>query len=116
MPKDREGARTNPNRVPCPPHTPKPPRLYPPAGPVIEDTHEALFDLANTLLQHGTDVQGNVDQGVDTSKVDPSTDHKGDAESSECRVTPHPCTSCGGICYGPASDFRDDGLLRFVSI
>ena len=38
MPQDREGARTDPNRVPCPPCTPKPPRLYPPAGPVIEDT------------------------------------------------------------------------------
>ena len=47
MPQDREGARMDPNRVP---RTPKPPRLYPPAGPVIEDTQEALFDLADTLL------------------------------------------------------------------
>ena len=72
--------------------------------------------MVDTLLQHGTDVQGNVDQGAGTSKADPSTDHTGDAEHSEHRVTPHPCTSCGGICYGPTSDFRDDGLLRFVSI
>ena len=71
--------------------------------------------MAETLLEHGTDVQGNVDQGDGTSTAGPSTDHKGDAESSEPRVTPHPYTSCGGICYGPASDFRDDGLLRFVS-
>ena len=115
MPQDREGARTDPNHVPRPPHTPKPPRVYPLAGPVIEYTQEALLDMAETLLEHGTDVQGNVDQGAGTSTAGPSTDHRGDTESSECRVTPHPCTSCGGICYGPASDFRDDGLLRFVS-
>ena len=53
---DREGARTDPNHVPCPPRTPKPPRLYPPAGPMIEITREALFDLVDTLLQHGADV------------------------------------------------------------
>ena len=35
MPQDREGARRDPNRVP---RTPKPPRVYPPAGPVIEYT------------------------------------------------------------------------------
>ena len=44
MPQDREGARTNPNCVPLPPCTPKPPHVYPPAGPVIDDTHDALFD------------------------------------------------------------------------
>ena len=115
MPQDREGARTDPNYVPHPPHTPKPPRVFPHAGPVIEYTEEALFDMADTLLEHGTDVQGNVDQGAGTSMTGPSTDHRGDAESSELRVTPQPYTSCGGICYGPASDFRDDGLLRFVS-
>ena len=71
--------------------------------------------MAETLLEHGTDVQGNVDQGAGTSKASPSTDYIRYAERSEHRVTPHPCTSCGGICYGPASDFRDDGLLRFVS-
>ena len=70
MPPDREGAKTYPNRVPCPPRTPKPPRVYPPAGPVIDDTHEALFDLADTLLQHGIGVQDNVGQGVGTSEVD----------------------------------------------
>ena len=75
MPQDREGARTDPNRVPHPPRTPKPPQLYPPAGPMIEDTQEELFDLADTLLQHATDVQGNVGQGVGTSKAGPSTDH-----------------------------------------
>ena len=80
MPQDREGARTDPNLVPRPPHTPKPPRLYPPAGPVIEDTQEALFELA--LLQHGTDVQGNVDQGAGTSKAGPSTNHTRDTECS----------------------------------
>ena len=88
---------------------------------MIEDTHEALFDLAYTLLQHGTDVQGNVGQGVGTSKAipshskDPSTDRTRGAERSEHHVTPHPCTSCGGIFHGPNLDFRDDGLLRFVS-
>ena len=116
MPQDREGARTDPNRVPCPRCTPKPPWVYPPVGLVNENTQEALLDMVDTLLQHGTDVQGNVDQGAGTSKVGPSTYHRGDTESSEHRVTPHPCTSCGGICYGPASDFRDDGLLCFVSI
>ena len=38
MTQDREGARTGPNRVPHPPHTPKPPRVYPPMGHVIDDT------------------------------------------------------------------------------
>ena len=94
MPQYREGAKTDPNRVPCPPRTPKPPQLYPLASPVIEDTQEALFDLADTLLQHGTDVQGNVGQGVGTSKVDPSTDHTRDVDRSEHHVTPHPYTSC----------------------
>ena len=115
MPQDREGAKTDPNHVPHPPRTPKTPRVYPPASPIIEDTQKALFDMADTLLQHGTNVEGNVDQGAGTSKACPSIDHRGDAESSEHHVTPHPCTSCGGICYGPALEFRDDGLLRFVS-
>ena len=78
-------------------------------------SQEALFDMADTLLEHGTDVQGNVDQGAGTSTEVPSTENRGDAESSEFHVTPHPCTLCGGICYGHASHFRDDGLLRFVS-
>ena len=60
MPQDREGARIDPNHVPHPPRTPKPPRVYPPAGPMIDDIEEALFDLVDTLLQHGTAVQGNV--------------------------------------------------------
>ena len=72
---------------------------------MIEYKQEELFDMADTLLEHGTDVQGNVDQGDGTSKVGPSTDHTGDVEQLEYRVTPHPCTSCGGIFYGHASDF-----------
>ena len=115
MPQDREGVRTDPNHVPRPPRTPKPHWVYPPAGPLIEYTHEALFDMADTLLEHGTDVQGNVDQGASTSIAGPSTNHIGDAEHSEHCVTPHLGILCGGICYGPASDFQDDGLLRFVS-
>ena len=71
--------------------------------------------MADTLLQHGIVVQGNIGKGVGTSKAVPSTDHRGDAESLEHQVTPHPFTSCGGICYVHASDFLDDGLLRFVS-
>ena len=104
MPQYRSGARMDPNHVPHPPRTPKPPRLYPRTSLVIEDTQEALFDLADTLLQHGTNVQGNVDQGVGTSKVGPSTDHTGDSERSKHHVTPHPFTSYGSICYGPTSD------------
>ena len=115
MPQDREGARTSPNHVPCPPCTQKTPQVYPFVLPMIEDTQEALFDLKDTMLPHGTVIQGNVGQGVGTSKADPSTNHIGDAEHSERHVTLHSCTSCGGICYGPASDFRDDGLLLFVS-
>ena len=37
MLQDREGDRTNPNHVPCPPRTPKTPRVYPPTGHVIDD-------------------------------------------------------------------------------
>ena len=50
IPQDREGDRIDPNHVPRPPRTQKPPRLYPPTGSMIENTHEALFDLADTLL------------------------------------------------------------------
>ena len=39
---------------------------------MIDDTHEALFHLADTLLRHGTVVEGNVGQGVGTSKTGPS--------------------------------------------
>ena len=112
MPQDREGARIDPNHVP---RTPKPPQLYPPTGHVIDNTQEALFDFSDTLLQHGTVVQGNVGQGVVTFEAgssyskDPSTDRTGDTEHSERHVTPHPCRACGGICYGPALEFQDDG-------
>ena len=61
--------------------------------------------MEDTLLEHKIDVQGNVDQGAGTSKVGPSTDQTEDAKSLGCHVTPHPCTLCGGICYGPASKF-----------
>ena len=105
IPQDREGARTDPNHGPSHPHTPKPPRAYPPTGPMIDDTHEALFDLAYTLLQHGTVVQG-----VGTSEVGPShtqdphtrspdhtrgIDRTRHTEGSEHYVIPHPCTVCG---------------------
>ena len=56
MPKDREGTRIDPNLLPHPPCTPKPPWVYPPAVPVIEYTQEAIFDMVDTLLEHGTDV------------------------------------------------------------
>ena len=72
IPQDREWARIDPNHVPRPPRTPKLPHLYPPAGLVIADTQEALFDLEDTLLQDGTDVQGNVGQGVGTFEAGPS--------------------------------------------
>ena len=57
MPQDMEGARTDPNCVPWPQRTPKPPRVYPPVGHVIDDTHEALFNLEDTLHHHGTNFQ-----------------------------------------------------------
>ena len=41
-------------------------------GLVIDDTQNALFDLADTLLQHGTAIQGNVGQGVGTYEAVPS--------------------------------------------
>ena len=50
IPQDRERDRTDPNHVPCPPRTPKPPRVYPPAGPVIDDTQEALLDFVDAFL------------------------------------------------------------------
>ena len=37
--------------------------------------------MVDTLLEHGTIVQGNVDQGAGTSTAGPSTDNRGDAES-----------------------------------
>ena len=118
--QDREGDRNDPKCVPHPPRTPKPPWVYPPMGVVIDDTQEALFNLDYTLLQHGTVVQGNVGQGVGTSEAVPSntrdpltrspynpraTNQIGYIEGSECHVIPHPCTTRGGICYGPASEF-----------
>ena len=86
--------------------------------------------MADTLLQHGTVVQGNVGQGVGTSEAGPShtkdphttspdctrgTYHTGDFEGSDHRIIPYPFSACGGICCGPASKFWDDGLLRYVS-
>jgi len=50
MPQDRQGARPNPNHVPHPLRTPKPPRVYPLAGLVIDDTKDALFHLVGTLF------------------------------------------------------------------
>ena len=38
MPQDSEESRTDPNRVTRPLRTPNPPLVYPPAGPVIDDT------------------------------------------------------------------------------
>ena len=130
MPQDREGARTDPKQLPCPPRTPKPPRVYPPLGLVIDYTQEALFELVYRLLHHGVVVQGNVGQGVGNFEVIPThtkdphtmspnrtrgTDRMGDTEGSKRRVILHPCTVCVGICYGPTSKIRDDELLRFVS-
>ena len=68
----REGDRTNPNHVPCPPRTPKTPRVYPPTGHVIDDKQEALFNFIDTLLQHWTAIQGYVGQGVRASEAGPS--------------------------------------------
>ena len=129
MPQDREGARIDPNRVPHPPHTPNIPWVYPFVGPVIDDTQEALFDLVDTLIQHGTTIQGNVGQGVGTSKATPShtqdpftrspnctraTDRTGDAEGSKRHVIPHPCTMCGGICYRPS--FESSGTMDYFDM
>ena len=36
---------------------------------MISDTHEELLDLEDTLLRHGTHIEGNVGQGVSTSGV-----------------------------------------------
>jgi hypothetical protein len=132
MPQDRQGARTDPNRIRRPPRTPNPPRVYPPAGSVIVDTQEALFDLTDTLLQHGTAVERNVGEGVGPPDVEPS--RAGPSKTVPSRDRPsgsgagssqdtgtahqvlgHPCTTCGNLCYGPSSDFRTDGLLQFVS-
>ena len=60
MPQNREGSRTDPNYVPRAPRPPKPPWVFPPVGPVIDDTHAALLDMEDTLLRHGTNVEGNV--------------------------------------------------------
>ena len=75
--------------------------------------HEALFDLANTLLRYGTAVEGNVAQGFGTSGADTSGArpshtkdqlrspdptrsryHTGHAEGSENHIMPHPYTTC----------------------
>ena len=57
MPQDRQGVKTDPNRVRQPPRTPNPPWLYHPIGAMVDDTQEALFHLKDTLLQHGTIVK-----------------------------------------------------------
>ena len=90
--------------------------------------------MVDTLLRHGTNVEGNVGQGVGISEIglsragpshtenphrspDPTIyrDHTGHVEGSERHVMPHPCTSCGNICYGPYLEFCGDGLLQYVS-
>ena len=95
MTQDREASRTNPNHVPCPPCTPKPPQVYPPTGLVIDDIQKALFDLADTLLQHGTCTS---EAGPSPTQDPPTTspdrtrgiDRTGDAKGSERHVIPHP--------------------------
>ena len=88
--------------------------------------HEELFDLVDTLLRHGTTVEGNVGQGVGTSGADTvdlvrypnrtiSRDQSGHVEGLEHHVMPHPCLTCRNICYGNSSEFRGDGLLQYVS-
>ena len=72
MPQYRKGARIGTNCVRRTLHTPNPPWLYPLAGPVIDETHEALFHLTNTLLRHGTDVEGSVGKGVGRYESCPS--------------------------------------------
>ena len=91
------------------------------------------------MLRHGIAIEGNVGQGVGTSRdetsragtsgarpshtedplrsPDPtiSRDHTRHAEGSECHVMPHPCTTYRNICNGPSSEFHDDGLLQYVS-
>ena len=117
MTQDRQGARIGTNCVRQTPHTPNPPWLYPPVGPVIDDTHEALFHLADTLLRHGTVVEGNLGQGAGPSRVGPShiddplrspdptrsRYHTRHVEGLESHIMPHPCTTCIKICYGPFS-------------
>ena len=46
-------------------------KLHPRAGPMIDDTHGDLFDLEDTLLRHGTVVEGNVRKGVRSSEAGP---------------------------------------------
>ena len=106
---------------------------------MIDDTHEALFHLADTLLRPGTTVEENVGQGVGTSETSPSwvgqsrdgpshtkdpfrspdptrfRDHTRHAYGLEHYVIPHPCIACGNICYGPSLEFHGDGLLQYVN-
>ena len=50
MPQDRKGAKIGTNCVRRTLRTPNPRWLYPLPGPVIDETHEALFHLEDTLL------------------------------------------------------------------
>ena len=124
MCQDRKGARTDPNHVRRTLGTPKPPQLYPPTDPMIDDTHEELFHLEHTLLRHGIAIEGNLGQGVATSGIGPShiedplrsldptrsRDHIGHVEGSERHVMTHNHTTCRNIFYGPSSYFCGDGL------
>ena len=49
---------------------------------MILDTHEELLDLEDTLVRHGTHIEGNVGQGVSTSGVGTTRDGTSGARPS----------------------------------
>ena len=74
---------------------------------MIDDTHDELFHLADTLFRHGTNVEENVGQAFGSSDTCPSRagpshaknphkspkltrsrDHTGHVEGSQCHIIP----------------------------
>lgn len=52
MPQVRDHVRADPNHLRHLPQPRNPPRLYPPARGVLDDTHVALLQLSQTLVRY----------------------------------------------------------------
>lgn len=129
MVEDREHSRTK-----CVHNFPHPlnrHHLYSHTNRLFDDTQEALLQLLQTLVHHGTFVK--IHLVVGTSTVGPSYSFHGKEESPpgvdgmghsldvtlerdiKHRFLPHPYMCYGSILFGPSCEFPTIGVIQYVS-
>ena len=92
-----------------------PPHLYPTSSRFFDQTQDALLQLSQTLLRHSTYIEGH--GATTSSKGEASTSghargepsHNAQPTDTRNPLVPHICTSCGGMCYGSASQYPSSG-------